>query len=361
MSGERPTLLVFGAGSLACEVVRQLTAQAGHPGEAPLKIVLASRDGARAQDIALVALAQAHALGNKVAVEPVVHDWESPSKTRRLIARFAPQLIFHVASLQSAWDMRGRWGRFVAQHGYGVTLPLQLPLAFHLQEALGGLAAPPSWINACFPDLANACLAANSSGPPPNCGVGNVALIAQLLSLHVPGTDALRVIAAHSQLSLFQRERRADEPLPLAWLGAQAVDPAMLVSLPALPQGQILNAFNAVEAARLIWALLTGRSLKTHAPGPKGLPGGYPVLADGGEITLDLADVIDLEAAIARNRSELARDGALLEDKHVRFTPPITETFGKVAPPLAHGFALDELASAARAMLTLRSAWSSEP
>lgn len=350
---ERRCLLVFGAGSLASEVVRALTAIAASNNGPALCIVIASRDPARAR---------ACTYGYAARIEVVHHAWRTIEATSHLIEDHAPDLVFHAASLQSAWDLTGRWGAFVARHGYGVTLPLQLALAQHLQQALGRLAAPPRWVNACFPDLANVWLTANgASGPPPLCGIGNVALIARLLELHAHpmGSARFRLVAAHPHVAMFQQKRSVGESLPLAWLGERSITAEVLVGLPNLPRDRRINAFNAVDAAGLLWALLSGRDLATHAPGPGGLPGGYPVQILQGELTLDLPAALNQAAATAFNQSALMRDGVSIDEGGaICLSAAAAADLAEAAPGLAAGVTPQQMPEALRQMLSLRARWS---
>lgn len=353
-------LLVFGAGTLISEILRSLPSFVG--GE-QLHITVATRDPGHAGWMIAVARAHAVALGREIAVEAVPHDWRSVLATTELIDAVRPNLVLHAASMQSAWSLTepSRWSRFVGSHGYGVTLPLQLVLARHLQMAIGSSHCFPRWLNACFPDLVNACL--SLTGPVPLCGIGNVALIAEHLRLHLHQTlrAPLRVIAAHSQLAAFQRERSAADALPLAWLGGDLISISQLASIPPLAASRELNAFNAAAASRLVWALLSDQQILTHAPGPDGLPGGYPIMVEGGAVQLDLPLGFTKEQAVAFNSACMAEDGAELLNGAVHFVPAAAADLADDAPELAAGFTPENVVGAAEAMLALRSLWIGQP
>lgn len=352
-----PHLLVFGAGSLVSEIIRSLPGFVGDTQR--LRITLATRDSRRAGWSIAVARAHANALCREITIDAVTHDWCSVQMTADLIDAVRPDLILHAASLQSAWslDAQNQWSRFVSNCGYGVTVPLQLVLAQHVQAAIAASGCRPPWLNACFPDLINACL--SLTGLPPLCGIGNVALIAEHMRLFLRSTpDApLRVIAAHSQLAAFQRERGSTDVLPIAWLGDYRVSVAQLASLPPLAELRDLNAFNAAEASRLIWALLSNHSINTHAPGPIGLQGGYPVRLEDGAVSLDLPQNVSAMEAIASNHACMAQDGAELVDGAVRFVPAAAAALRDDAPTIADGFAPHDAIRAADAMLVLRARW----
>lgn len=358
-----PKLLLFGAGSLAGEIARSLVAHAQRGATPALRITIAARSLVRAASVASVAGAHAQALGHSVEIRSIRHDWDDVRRTTELIDAEAPDLVLHAASLQSAPMLAAasRWSRFVGACGYGVTTPLQLICARHVQQAIAASRRRPDWVNACYPDLVNACLAIE--GPPPLCGIGNVALIAQHVRVQLPAPReaVVQVIAGHAHVAQFQRPRTANEPLPDVRIDGVRLAPERLAGLAPLPDGAALNAFNAAEAARLLWAMLSGQSIRSHAPAPNGLPGGYPIALDGRHIRIDLPPDVTLEEAITRNQAALLVDGAMIEGECVRFAPAVGAALRDAAPRLADGFAVRKAAEAANEMLQLRQRWQGEP
>jgi len=356
-----PHLLVFGSGSLAGEIVRSLVGHVPQVGKAALRVTIASRSPAQARWVAAVAMAHADALGRSTRIETTAHNWSTVATTAALIDAMAPDLVLHTASLQSAWSLAedNRWSRFVVSCGYGVTTPLQLVLARHIQQAIAGSRHRPRWINGCYPDLVNAGLAL--TGEPPLCGIGNVAILAEHVRLqngldrHAP----VRLIAGHADIATFQRPRRAEEALPAAWLGDDRIEPDRLAALDALPSGTALNAFNAAEAARLIWAVLSEQPIRTHVPGPLGLVGGYPIEFDGRGLSLDLPSEIDQQCAFTLNRQAMIRDGAMIDTEGgvVRFGQAGRDALAGDAPGLADGFRVNAVESAVREMMAVRQSW----
>lgn len=358
-----PKLLLFGAGSLAGEIARSLVAHPGRGTNPALRITIAARSPVRAASVADVAGAHAQALGRSVEFRSTRHDWDDVRRTTELIDAEAPDLVLLAASLQSAPMLaaESRWSRFVRACGYGVTTPLQLICARHVQQAIAASRRRPDWINACYPDLVNACLAIE--GRPPLCGIGNVALIALhvRLQLRAPRDSVVQVVAGHAHVAQFQRARATNEPLPDVWIDGLRLAPERLADLAPLPDGAALNAFNAAETARLLWAMLSGQSIRSHAPAPNGLPGGYPIASDGRNVQVDLPPGVTMEEAVARNRRALPVDGACIEGEFVRFAPAVGAALRDVAPRLAEGFAVRAATEAASEMLQLRQRWLGEP
>jgi hypothetical protein len=343
------------------EIARSLVAHTSPTPDVQLEVTIASRNPAKARWVATVAAAHAEALGRRVRTKVATHDWNSIKATTALIEDNAPDLIFHAASLQSAWSLseNNRWSRFVLQCGYGVTTPLQLLLARHVQDAIAASRPQPRWINACYPDLVNAALAL--TGAPPLCGIGNVAILAEhiRLELGLERTAQVRLIASHADVPTFQRARRIDDLLPAAWCGQESIAAERLAAVSPLPSDASLNAFNAAEAARLIWAALNGQAIQSHAPGPCGLEGGYPITLDEHGAALDLPVGLTREDAVAMNRKAMARDGATIdfEKGWVVFGSPGHDALVAEAPGLADGFRVTDARDAAREMRSVRQAW----
>lgn len=82
--------------------------------------------------------------------------------------------------------------------------------------------------------------------------------------------------------------------------------------------GQYLTAMSAVS---VIENLFADHEVQVHAPGPHGLPGGYPVKVGTGRVLLDLPFGVTREVAISINETGQRRDGiqAILADGTVVF------------------------------------------
>ena len=82
-----------------------------------------------------------------------------------------------------------------------------------------------------------------------------------------------------------------------------------------LPKGPPTHFLTAGSAVRLITALGSDCSVRLHAPGPNGLPGGYPVLASKSGVTVPEIDGLSLPDAIDVNEQSHKFDGIELIEK----------------------------------------------
>jgi hypothetical protein len=82
--------------------------------------------------------------------------------------------------------------------------------------------------------------------------------------------------------------------------------------------GQYLTAMSAISVVENLFA---ANEVEVHAPGPHGLPGGYPVKVGGGKVLLGLPYGIKREVAIDINEAGQRQDGidSIRADGTVRF------------------------------------------
>ena len=69
------------------------------------------------------------------------------------------------------------------------------------------------------------------------------------------------------------------------------------------------QALTAASALSVLSALLNNKKDVVHAPGPNGLPGGYPIQFDESKILLALPTSVSLKEAVAINNNGLKFDG----------------------------------------------------
>ncbi|WP_162499485.1 hypothetical protein [Burkholderia mayonis] len=344
-------LLVTGSGSLAEAVLFDLMAM---PALAePMTIVLAGRNVSRLAWLAQASNARACALDTHHRVACRAIDWDAPDDLARLVDDCAPKVVFHAASLQSMWEIASggdAWAAEIRASGYGATLPLQLALALRVARAIGERRPSSRLVNACYPDASNEILA--RLGHDVLCGIGNIATLAATYAAQL-GLDAssrLRMLAHHRQVAAAIAGLSRLHP-PRVWIdGAAASAPDALPDV-RLPAGPSLNLVTGATGAQLIAAAL-GRVERYvgHAPGPLGLPGGYPVTFAGGRLELDLPPGLTQEDAVASNR-EWAREEGVMIDAHggVRIAPERAAGAGGTTLPLSYH--IEEIEDIARHMM----------
>ncbi|WP_345573203.1 hypothetical protein [Nonomuraea rosea] len=290
------------------------------------------------------------------------------------VAAAGPDVVMQCASHQSPWESAtapSAWTRWCASAGFGVTLALQARLAWRVSARLKDSGYAGTLLNACYPDAVNPLL--SLLGSAAFAGLGNVGTLAAGLSRATLGTvpllgpradaaagraaprpDEARVRMLAHHVHLHRPAHPADEAM--AWLGQARLDDvgALLRPLRTIDRSR-LNDIAGHAAARLAGALLDGGSLRTHCSGPLGLPGGYPVVLDGGELRLDLPPDLTRDQAVAWNQRMAADDGVVVRpDGRIVHPPRTARALHPYLPHLAAGFDADDTASVADELLALR-------
>jgi hypothetical protein len=232
-----------------------------------------------------------------VPVRFVTVDGLNVANLRALIENENPAVIVQCASLMSPWALFQRDDN-VAQAllacGFAVQLCAQLPIITNLMQAVRDSGLNCTVVNCSYPDVTHPIL--NAIGLAPTIGVGNSGMILGLaraaLGAHA-ATDRLQVFAHHAHVGAVacaDRSRLKTTTPPRIFLnGAELSDLSWLFNGPAIPPDRELNALSAAHALQIIEALLPeAKPLRTSAPGPLGLPGGWPVYISDQRVELDL-------------------------------------------------------------------------
>jgi hypothetical protein len=280
-------------------------------------------------------------LGVQCTVYPVVMDLAKGhiEKNAEIIFRIRPDVIFNTASLH-AWrtitQLPAVSHRELDQAQFGPWLPMQLAPAYELMRAIKQAGIKVLTVNAAFPDAVNVVLDKVGMGPTTGAGgIANMIPAVQLsiarLANHSPEQVKVKMVA---QQGLCNRIALKGLP-PVAhyrlnyWVNglecSGEFDDELIfraVSTEFRNLGGVdMNFFNAISAVRLLENLFSEHELITHAPGPSGLPGGYPVRVGMGRVLLALPYGVSRADAIAVNQHGQRQDGiaAIQADGSVTF------------------------------------------
>jgi len=331
------TILLIGPGELGGAVLELLARQDGLG-----PIVVAGRDTGRGEARCNLARIGAMAQGHAPDIRFLKLDLRDVGAAAETLRRVSPDVVFSAATLQAWWLtdlLPGPERARLAAAGFGVWLPIHLPLTLNLMRSLREARYDGLVLTAPFPDVVNCVL--GRIGFAPTCGVGNLDEIVpkiRLLAagrLRAPVQEIRVVLVAHHALEpaafaaapvpaadlppYFLRVYRVrggdavtDGPIPLdraADVTAEVGADDLLRSPYPLPSGPAWSFLTAGSTVRLIRALFGDRDILLHAPGPLGLPGGYPVLAGRREIRIAPIDGLSVEEAVALNERAHRFDG----------------------------------------------------
>ena len=269
-------------------------------------------------------------------------DLDNPQATAKTIRGISPDIIVCTATRQSWWIPQQlpapQASRFKSA-GFGLWLPLHLDLPIALMRILHSADYRGLTLIAPFPDVVNCIL--DRMGLSPTCGIGNVDEIATkvrglaAVKLSAPIDEVTVSLVGHHALEkcAFDGSR---EPVPYILRVdrngrdvTKEVEATELLMQPfKLPKGPPTHFLTAGSAVRLITALGSDCSVRLHAPGPNGLPGGYPVLASTSGVTVPEIDGLSLPDAIDVNEQShkfdgierIEKDGSVVFTEDVRFS-----------------------------------------
>lgn len=338
------TVLIIGAGDLGERFAAGLAA-AGQV----RRLILVSRSGAAE---AATIIASSH----DCFVESVACDARQPDEVAKLLFKTDPELVVLSASGRGPWSLAGRddeAARAIGAAGFALRLPYNLPVPLAVMQAVTDTGYEGRVANVSFPDVTGPVLA--RLGLAPTVGLGNAAMILLRARsvLRAANPDAelplLRVLAQHSQLSDVMQSRLPDDPAARArvYVGEDGIlDDTLAYQAPPLAPSVRYNYVTAASSLPVLHALLPGAGpLRWSTPSPHGLPGGYPVRIDKGEIALDLPPGLTEEQAVRFNDQQALADGVerIDDDGTVHFTASCREAIAAVDPGLADPLEVGDL------------------
>ena len=340
------TVVLIGLGNLGGPLLDRLAVSA-----AVGRVVALSRDPDRGSARCNLSRLSAAAVDAAADIEHRSADVLHPEQVADVVDEVSPDLVIHTASMQTWWllDLFPPEAQVLKEAGFGAWLPLHLVLAIRVMEGLVAARYEGQVINAVYPDVINVVL--GRMGMAPTVGVGNVdelvtkvrMVVARNLSIGPHDLDVLLVAHHALQRAAFRGTKgrpsadtavvghRTDDELPPYYLRVgqkgrdlteQADARGALLGPCPLPDGPGWGGFTAASAAGLVGALLSERTWRMHAPGPAGLPGGYPIDVGGGKIAVAEIPNLTLDEAISINERSHRFDGIerIEEDGSVVFT-----------------------------------------
>lgn len=363
-------ILIIGSGSVCETTCRALALTSSKP----LRVVVLGRSLERARLVAALANAMAGAISNPVGFVADTIDWDNPDDLPGKMAKYPARLVFQTASLQSPWELLGKvketpWKKLLWEAGNAVVVPLQIALVKRVAAIAKQMSPAPIVVNACFPDHVNPIL--RYLDLPVTSGIGNVAMFAGVMRNRYPQPRHKVQIVGHLY-HYFKILGKTHDPAldgPRVWIDGQEVMDVETTLAGAFhdlrsvnAQGKLINELVGVNCAELLSALLGDEPVYTHAPGPNGLPGGYPIKVWNGMVELDLPASCSLEEAIALNKQGAYDMGTAVIDAHgfSAYSTTATALLSKLIPELAQGFQIADLEHICVRLLSLRKAMGGE-
>lgn len=256
-------------------------------------------------------------------------DLSNVDMTATLLATWKPDVVFNATTIASWWvvgllpkDVHDRL--YTLGAGGGSWTAPHLPLTYKLMLAVKQAGIEPVVVNGSYPDVVNPVLA--KVGLAPTVGIGNLDLavppIQQLVALRfgVPMRDVTVYLVAHHFHSYNITRHGHTKGVPcFLKICVGGVDVTSRIDIRELlrqvpdrsrrPVGVASTYITAGSASKNILAVLADSQELTHAPGPCGLPGGYPVRLSASGVRLALPEGLTTEEAVRINEAGQRAEG----------------------------------------------------
>jgi hypothetical protein len=249
-------------------------------------------------------------------------------QTAEIIARFQPDMIICTATLARwAWGVASNFSHDLLERliaaPMGPLLPLHLILVYKLMQAVRSAGQEAVTLNAIYPDVVNPVL--SKVGLAPTSGIGDLAnnipavrkSIAVALNKSVASVEARLIMARYVS---YWMSRRSVRGMPFHFtalvdgedqthlMDAETIFAALPTTLKRVG-GHIGLLMTASSAMVLVEGIMMDRGVIAHAPGPHGLPGGYPVQVNAQGVDVVLPKDLTMMDALRINEEGLLLDG----------------------------------------------------
>lgn len=314
-------ILVTGFGNLGSQVFDMLLRMDGKH-----SFLVAGRNIEHIQQRMNLSIQAAAQIGFYPETNCTYLDLENVEQTAEVISQFEPNIIFNTSTIQP-WMRIAELPEPVFKRLYkaqaGPWLPMTLTLAYNLMQAVKQVNPDIKVINGSYPDTVNSVL--SKVGLAPTIGVGNLAnnipAIRKSIALkqNVPIEQVNVLFFAHHYVS-HCISRYGNSGGALFHLNtfiknedrSQEIDLNTVFDL--LPTklrraAGSLQLLTVASTMTIFEAMTHNTGLITHAPGPNGLPGGYPVRVYQHEVEVILPSNLSLDEAMHVNESGQKFDG----------------------------------------------------
>lgn len=355
---DRVKILILGHGVLGGAVLDFLS-QSGQAYD----LYVGARDVERANQRVNLARYTAYNLGRYPAVDVLPIDLMNVEATAEQLAALRPDIIFNATTLHSWWvitQLSPDAYRQIDRARGGIWTPMHIVLVRRLMKAVREAGLESVVVNASYPDVTNAALAAE--GLSPTVGIGNIANAVpgiRLAAAHLLSCDPQRIdvrFFAQHYISYRMPSTGTTDGAPYhltVYREGQRVEPdelsheeifANVAGRFRRVKGLAGQSVTASSATSVLRALADRVEHVVHAPGPLALLGGYPVRIAPAGISVDLPEGLSLEEAVEINRQCQKFDGieAVESDGTVRFTAETVNVVRELLGYDCSAMALDE-------------------
>jgi len=312
-------IFVVGLGALGTTVLQQLALTHGVS-----KIVAADVDEKRGKEIVDNTISGAAILGFHPDIRFIKIDLFDVERTTEALREAEPSLIFNVTALASWWFphlLPIEIGRKVLEAGLGPWIPCHLALTYKLMQAIKKSGLDVSVVNASYNDAVAPIL--SKVGLTPTVGGGNLDFLVPRIKrvvgekLKVPMREVTVFLVAHHAVittvgkapfwyKILVRDKNVTDMFSTEEI-RRVIPP--LYRIEERWVGAPLQYDIAASFVKNMLAIYFDTSELSHTPGPRGLPGGFPVRINAKGVEVVLPDEMKLNDAIKINEAAARFEG----------------------------------------------------
>lgn len=304
------------------------------------QFLVGGRNLDRLQPRVNLSLLSALQLGYAPEVRCIFLDLNNIEQTAETIAHFRPTIVVCTATRQRLGGVQHlppSLATQLARAPMGPRLPLHLSLVNKLMQAVRLSETKPLVLNAIYPDVIHPVL--QKVGLAPTTGLGDLAnntpavrlALASYVDQPLEQVD-VRLIMARVVSYRMSRARIEGLPFHATFLinGEDDITPQVdahrvFEALPTILQrtsGDTGLLMTAASAMAVFEGIVKDSHDIMHAPGPCGLPGGYPICVHAQGVNIALPHYMSMHDALQINQAGLLLDGVegIEEDGAVIFT-----------------------------------------
>ncbi len=339
------TIMIVGLGDLGGYVLEFL---ARTPNISKIVTADINEDwGNRKTNSALIGASQ---FGFYPDIEFVKLDAFDIDQTAKVLQQVQPDLIYNSMTLQSWWvitQLPQEAYKAIDEARYAPWYPMHFVPAYKLMQAVKKSGIKTHVVNAAFPDVVNTSLAKIGLGP--TVGIGNIDNIVPSLRLvasrmfKAPLRSVSVFLVAPHFVSYYLGRYGNTGGAPY-YLKVMVDDKdrtphlnkdeflANLIPLAKRPGSNQAHPVVASSVCKIILGILFDTKELGHAPGPNGLPGGYPIRLTGQGVNVFVPEGLSLEEAIDINNRAQVFEGveSIEKDGTVVLTDKSASIFKKL-------------------------------
>lgn len=331
-------IMIAGYGSTGAYVLDFLARTKGIEN---FEIVVATRSLDEAQKRVNMTLISAGLMGFYPKISVVFADLNDIDLTAQLLSEIKPDIIAYTGRFMKGF----KYGEYSYPNkiGYGVWLPLAIPLIYKVMKAVKLSKINAKVINTSFPD--GVCPALGSIDLAPFTGAGNLNHLIPRIKMALAkkfdyGAENVDVVmlGSHFLNTYVSKEASAKgSPYYMDWsINGKKFDWISDEEIFKLAQistvsGPTRNLMIASDVVKITQAIMFNEGYFMHLPGPNGLIGGYPARVFTDKIEISLPKEISLEEAVDINVKSLSFDGIEnIKDGNITFTDEVIDKMKSV-------------------------------